>query len=432
VGLNMGKFTDYDDPRVDTFISSQLDIVVRIIEENVPGVKSIILWGSFGRGEGSIEVVGNNVTPLKDYDVLVVVDRMPNIECRRKVSNNISSEFRLRERKNFKFSSFVVDVGYINKTLLKYYLDITLWELKHGSTVLYGDDVRPTIPWNIEDIPLSNGLRFLFEKVTGLIAHFSQEYVIDDKMGKEKSRMLIYECYKTYVEIASVLCLAMKCYAPYYRKRMDLFEINFEKMLPQLSKQIPNLHENVIKATNFKLRPSFKNITASPIDLWFQTRDALSIVLEYYLYIALDVRLAGWIESYSELCRGMAFKYYRPLIRAVLGRLGIRSKLLVDMANMLFLIYQKFRTVFSLWGNHGTLYLRPLRQVQSPLMTLYLSSVLILLSLRKDGEIDIDYFKEALRNLEDVLPVRLDRESSWDDLRDLYIKAYEMHRGGPK
>jgi predicted nucleotidyltransferase len=48
-----------------------------IIEEILKEVKpvSIYLIGSFGREEGSFYLSNGNLSPLRDYDVLIVVDK---------------------------------------------------------------------------------------------------------------------------------------------------------------------------------------------------------------------------------------------------------------------------------------------------------------------------------------------------------------------
>ncbi len=429
----MGKFTECDDPRVDHQIQLQLGSVVEIIKENVPLVRSILLAGSFGRGEGSVEIVNNEVRPLKDYDIYVIVDRIPSKRCKHVLDRKIRSSLGLPESGTSKFSGFNVDIFFYTKLLLKLYLDITLWELKYASFLLYGEDVRPIIPWKIQDIPLSNGLRFLFEKATGLTVYFSEKYVSNGNIDEKRSRLLIYECFKTYVEIASVLCLAMKCYEPSYRKRLVLFQKKIKQGKPFLSQEVSHLVEYIIKGTEFKLNPEFGKVEESPVDLWFQTRDTLCEVLKYYFEVSLNVKVDSWTAYENEELRiAMAHNYYKPMVQAFLASLGIRSEFLTRIVNLLFLTYQKLQTVFYLLRKEKTLHLRPLFRLQSPLMTLYLTSIQVLFSLKRTGEVDVYYSQKAWRNLSNVIPTKRGHRLSWDDLRDHYRTAYQMHRGGAK
>ena len=54
-----------------------MDIIIETIKKNIPptNLRSIILSGGFGRGEGSVIVEGEKVTPLKDYDILVILKK---------------------------------------------------------------------------------------------------------------------------------------------------------------------------------------------------------------------------------------------------------------------------------------------------------------------------------------------------------------------
>ena len=52
----MGKFTILKDSRVDSLVEAHLKIAIKEINK-IDGVRSIILVGGFGRGEGSILVL---------------------------------------------------------------------------------------------------------------------------------------------------------------------------------------------------------------------------------------------------------------------------------------------------------------------------------------------------------------------------------------
>jgi UTP:GlnB (protein PII) uridylyltransferase len=72
----MGEFTVYDDQWVDEQIQAQLDVIVQNITAAVRDREiSIVLSGGFGRGEGSVIISENQVTPLKDYDIWVLSDK---------------------------------------------------------------------------------------------------------------------------------------------------------------------------------------------------------------------------------------------------------------------------------------------------------------------------------------------------------------------
>ena len=426
----MGKFTVYEEPWIDEEIQHQLDTIVRIIKSNVPNVRRIILYGGFGRGEGSVRVIGNTVVPLKDYDITVVVDKKPNSKIVQALDDEVYTELKMQnpKEKDFHFLNFVVDIAFTRRKNMGVLPDIATYERKVASKLLFGEDVRETIPWGIEDIPLSSGLRLFFEKMTGLIGHFSQEYLLGREIEKHKQELLIYECYKTYVEIATALCLLMKCYEPSFARRMKLFKNNFERELPSLYEKVPDLPEWVTKTTKFKLKPDFGSVKEDPIDLWFHTRDTLCTVLEYYLEVFLGTKLNNWIDSYEETCALMGRKYHRALMEKIVSvRINFKSEYLSSLLTLFLQIYLSYRYTYQLLKEHRTLHLDPFKHPQAPIIRTYLITPLILFSIKRDGNIDEIYFEEARKKLNYLFPIKKIKENfPWNTLRETYLPTYYL------
>ena len=207
----MGIYTSYSEEWIDAKVVSKLNLITNTILKNIQGIHSIILTGGFGRGEGSVRLVANNeINLLKDFDIVVIVDPIPSEDKKNKILDQIYSELGLRnaEMEKFRFSKFVVDIRYLKKRDLAY-PDIWFYDLKSASKVLYGQTVANLTPYNADDIPLSSGFRILFEKVTGLLGHFSYEYVRGARIEINKIDSLVYECLKTYIEMGTVLCILL-------------------------------------------------------------------------------------------------------------------------------------------------------------------------------------------------------------------------------
>jgi len=166
-GKNLGKYTKYDCKRIDAKIDSQLHSITDAILESISGVKSIVLTGGFGKGEGSVEIRGDGkVAFVHDLDLAVIIDRIPREKTVQELYEQIYGSFGLTnpEHKLFRASSFVVDIKFLRKKDL-IYPDIWFYDLKAASQLLYGEEVRNLVPWGKKDIPLSSGLRILFERV---------------------------------------------------------------------------------------------------------------------------------------------------------------------------------------------------------------------------------------------------------------------------
>jgi hypothetical protein len=430
----MGKFTVYDDKWIDEQIQAQLDIIVKNITATVRDRDiSIFLSGGFGRGEGSVVVSENVATPLKDYDIWILSDpKIPASQCRL-IEISVYKELGLTipEDEGFRFSKFVIDVESTTIGNLNLNPDIFGYELKEASTLLYGKDVRNQITLTPEHVRVEHGLRLLFLKMVGLVGHFPGDYLAG-QIDPAARLPLIYECNKTYVEIATALCILMGCYEPSFASRARQFCENFAEALPSLYAEVPELNDLVVKSTSFKLRPDLTHLKADPVQLWDQTRIVLGKVLRFYLNSCLEIEIDDWINLPRQACRKMGDLYYMQLANAVANKwLGTTNE---PLSTFLISIYQKslsYEYARRMRDVTKTFYWRPLLQSCSPLLIVFLTSPLVLYSLSTTGEIQKNYLDAAKKNLGRLIPIRQIAEASnWDDLRSTFILAYNLASGG--
>ncbi|SVB90683.1 uncharacterized protein METZ01_LOCUS243537, partial [marine metagenome] len=69
---NSTKFTIHDNQDIYHRISSDLDLITQIILNEFTNIESIVLAGGFGRGEGSVLIVDNDIQPINDYDIYII------------------------------------------------------------------------------------------------------------------------------------------------------------------------------------------------------------------------------------------------------------------------------------------------------------------------------------------------------------------------
>ena len=60
-------------PDVDKQIYEMLMRSVGIILEDIPETISVVLYGGFGRGEGSVRIIKDRVFPANDFDLYIIV-----------------------------------------------------------------------------------------------------------------------------------------------------------------------------------------------------------------------------------------------------------------------------------------------------------------------------------------------------------------------
>lgn len=423
----MGRFTKYDVDNIDFQIQSQLDLIVHTIVDILQkNVVAIILAGGFGKGEGSIKFVGERILPLRDYDIMVVVKKTPNNETVGRLYQQIYKNTGTKSRLS-RFSDFVVDLLITTKNGIRNFPDIYTYEIKVASQLLYGEDVRKDIPWEIKDIPLSSGWRFLFEKITGLIGHFPQQYFTDGHIDQHKHELLIYECYKTYMEIATSLTLLMGCYTPSFSARADAFKSNYHRKLPTLYEILPELPATVEKTTKFKLNPDFEKLNENSLDLWFRTRDDLITVAKFYLNKYLNVNITDFSQSEQALVYGLRNKYFEPVAKALCNNfLKTNKTFAIGAANSSLQLLYNLEYIFDFKKNRKM----PVKILRYPFnsITVRLHAIApqVILSIRRDGHINLHNFESAKRSLLSLLPYA--PITSFEDLRTAYLASYRHLR----
>jgi len=66
-------YTGYKSKKVDAAIEGHIRIIADAVKKGIgDDFVSLILVGGFGRGEGSVKILKDNVVPLNDYDLYVV------------------------------------------------------------------------------------------------------------------------------------------------------------------------------------------------------------------------------------------------------------------------------------------------------------------------------------------------------------------------
>jgi len=428
------SYTKYEEQWIDLEIQCQLDIIIEIIKENISpnNLRSILISGGFGRGEGSIIVEDNQIRPLKDYDIFVIVKKKPKHKLIEFIHTKSYEKLGIENptNKDFVFSDFVIDINFTTEKRLSLRPDIFSHELKNASKILWGEDIRECIPWSLKDIPTITPLRFLFEKATGLIAHTSDINMKNMEIESDKKLPFIYECYKTYVEICTVLCFSMGCYEPSYERRSILFTENFRLKLPEIHRIIPDLPDKVEKYTQFKLKPDLKQIeTENPVELWFKTRDDLLVIMKYFIQINLNMEIKNWNDSYYEICNQMGTKYHNWLGEVILSKLHIHNKYIIDWTNLFIQLVFNWKYVLDLYRKERVLRLKPLVQSYSVIIGTFVVSPLILLAMNKN-DVDHACSNEATAKLKHFTACNT-LNVSLDYLRDAYLKSYYLY-GGPK
>lgn len=429
--MNKSEYT----PRKEKWINDKIDKDMRMVCDAILKVVdpiSIILLGGFGRGEGSVVVNNSAIQPLKDYDLLLVMNEKINLSTLNKITSNAEQRLgynKIISRNSF-FSDFEISMLPITLHDLKHLGDIKAYEVKTASKVLYGEDVRERIKISAGDIPLSSGSRFLFNKVIGLLKRFSAAYLRKPPEESEKN-CLIYECAKAYMDIGTALSLISKNFKPTYTERSRIIKENYEAYFPELARKVPDLDDKIAFFTELKLFPDrMKYEQIEAVKLWFDTRRDLGITLRYYMNQHLDITGEGWPDFAQECYRNMKKEGMKGMIRHYLeNRFNVNSRLAVNAGNFMFQKYFSFKYMNNLRRNGINIPLTALTVF--PYHVVLTASLPLLFSLDESGNLDNYLFKAFSRSIKRIYPLEFgssDEPCKWDEAVERLLTIKEINR----
>jgi predicted nucleotidyltransferase len=407
-----------------------------IVEEIIKAtpLASVYLTGSFARNEGSLKFEKGQVTPLRDYDILVVSNDLLNQDVIDKIRIQIHSKLGLSDpfSRDFKFGGFTVwitqtSIKSINAfPLLKYY------ELKHSSILLWGKDIREEIKINFEDLSYYNGVLILFSKVEGLLGLIKLEN-LRDKNSIENLDDVLYECLKAYVEIGTCLSFIIHKYETSFLRRSLNISQDFGTLFPELTQLSPDLPSRIVASSYQRLMVGNSFIENLNLGLFIRdTMYDLKAAIWFYLQRTYQTNI-----TYSNDYSIIFDKYLDKLNSRILdelfsfylkNKLGFCPKSLRRLVVSSYLRYCSLKFLFVCRKSGYPVKMRVLLYRNSNLMLrLWLTGILLLDSISDDLIISDSSLKIAERRLSEVLNLDYSNGSVSEDKdsRFIYLKETE-------
>ena len=394
----MNKYTI--SKKADAVVEKDLSIIKKIILERINPL-SIILFGGFGRGEGSFEIINGKPNPLNDYDLYVITkNKIPDkileetgMECSRAIGRGgkefAESPFAVYDKKEF----FHVDIRCIRYSDLGRLRRINrTYELKYGSTILYGEEVRDKI--KIDSIPLSEAFRYLINPACQLILCMDSER-LRGKFKKDEKTFAVHHIIKTYLACASSLAISAGKFYPNYSKTNEGVKKLYGKKFPELVGRID-------EATKMKINPRRKEIKDIK-KRWFQAREDLAFVLSYISLKHLNIKTKSIRELTSEIYKKLPYSYFTPYLP-----FGPLSKFAFPSQYVLNLLYLK-----------RTGYLRALLGWRDIGLRIAMAAFILLYALD-----DKTLLGDAYDYIKSFYPIKSKR---WEDLRVALLCAFERY-----
>ncbi|MFZ3166847.1 MAG: hypothetical protein WA130_04470 [Candidatus Methanoperedens sp.] len=307
----MSTYTTLNDPEIDEKVNNIVEFIKNEIVKNFHP-KSIILKGSFGRGEISVIKENTELKLLSDCEIIVIKNKHKKGIEYSELSENLIKTMGLK-----------IEMGELELELdfcLKFHLwnkilpTIDNYELKYGSRSIYGENFLEKIPdFKAEDIPVWEGIRLMFNRMVESLEYFSVKYFIEYP-SKENEFKLFFWTNKIILACQDALLILAKKYHYSYKIRGERFQEIFPKSFTGLNKEIPNFLSLTKIATEYKLNPS-ENYVKDVIKFWFEVAEIVDKVFRFIIEEDMGIKFYSYIEFQEKYLKHpyIRKKYYRGL-----------------------------------------------------------------------------------------------------------------------
>ena len=297
----MGQFTVFG-KKEDEKIREDLRTITDIIVRKTSPI-SIILFGGFGKGEGSIEIKNSKIKPINDYDLYIVGKRKVSedeldslrIECSRAIGRGGLDFVENPEAEYDKDKFFHADTRFIHYDKLGRLPPMQrTFELKYGSQVIYGENVLPKI--NDVKVPVSDAIRILFNKM---------DHLLLSKFQKNKLIKTIY-IYKAYCDLASALLIAENDFRATYRQKAEAIQKH----------DFPSrLKKKILWATELRMKPDpgkIKDINKE----WEEAVYWVGYVFKFILKNSFRIKDDSWKGIARFVYNKLPYLYFSPYLKS--------------------------------------------------------------------------------------------------------------------
>jgi len=260
--------------------------------------KSIIISGSFGKGEATVIEENGKLKFLSDCEVILIPYKwIFNREKLEKFEQNFYKKTGLKvEIWGFTLTLYLF-LPFLSKKIKPTIAD---YDLKYGSKVIYGKNYLDKIPaFKPEDIPLWEGVRLLLNRMAEALEHFSLN----------PSENMLFWTDKIILACQDSLLLLLNEYTPSYRERNKRFiKVSKHFNLPC----IQTLVEFAKGATHRKLGSNSAISMDRRLEYWFEVQKVCDEVLRYILKEGYSIEFKDYIE-FQEKYLSSELKNYTTL-----------------------------------------------------------------------------------------------------------------------
>lgn len=405
--------------KADIMVDNDMKVIVEEIRKKIPEVLSIVLTGSFSRGEGPVKEIDGKYFPYNDYDISVITLKKFNKNKIDKISIELSKKlgykgigyfykFKKEEQKmkeNFYVDLKVDTVNDLRKLLPR----IRNYELKNESMLLWGRDYRKIIPdFELIEVPLTDAAKLILDRLSQLVQYYS----IDNKHDDE---FLTYIIQQAYSACCTSLLMLNKNYNVGYGRAMKIFKECYKIDFNELYKKIPDLDEKIEKYVNWKKNPiklPFENVEKE----WFIAKKNLIEVAKYFFGRFLNKQIKD-NDILSDSILNMKNEFYGPYLKLIIKsktNINIDYRFLLPLVSIV-LKYKYYRRLKNVGINDIKVLFG-----RFPDLVIFASLIYIASSI-KDGMVNKRELDKGVKLLSKIYPVN---GKDWEEISLDYGNAY--------
>lgn len=272
-----------EDPKVNKKVAEIIEELKKEIVSHFHP-KSIIITGSFGRGEATVIEENGKLRFLSDCEIIIIPYKWV---FNRKKLEEFEQGFYKRTGLKVEIWGFTLTL-YLTIPFLNRMIKPTIanYDLKYGSKVIYGKNYLDKIPsFKSEDIPLWEGIRLILNRMAESLKYFSPENPTEE---------MVFWADKIILACQDALLLSISKYTSSVRERNKIFTEFLERFGISC---IQTLAEIATEATNRKLNPFSNNIPPDKrVEYWFQVSRICNEVFRYILKTGCNIEFKDYLE----------------------------------------------------------------------------------------------------------------------------------------
>lgn len=280
----MGEVRYTADPSLNDRVSPLIDQLKQgLVTSFHP--KSIILSGSFGRGEATVTDQNGQLAFLSDCEITIIPYKY--LLNRRKV-DRFAQDFYGKTGLKVEIWGAIPTLYLLTPFLSKKLKpSIGNYDLKYGSRVIYGKDyLQRILEFKAEDIPLWEGIRLLLNRMIEALESFSPG---------NPSRETLFWTDKIVLACQDALLLSLGKYSPSYQQRNKILL----QVFPDHFNGIDGINRLPRMAKEATARKLFGVTNSASTEYWFEVAGLCDIIFRYIVREGLGIDF----EDYTDFHR---------------------------------------------------------------------------------------------------------------------------------